>query len=250
MSLWKTISAETRLLQHQLRAIMTTSTRSFESKKHNPSPTCQSKSKGKKADTECVDDHPKPRRREDIEETFPFYDLIKFKVECCGAECVDKDFPSFDKCLYKETDKNKRKYQVTWVECPPLKIKPKKICCTAEVTHPPIVRRKPAEKPDTACQLEQPCAPQGELKCPRIKMPHCRPVRVPVRCHRVRWPSECRKVKAPYPAFSECARAKLRVKRRTECECLEEISTCHLLGYLNRRLRQTGTMQLNPCKNK
>lgn len=139
--LWKTIPAESRLLRHHVRTIMTTTTRPFKSKEHNPSPTCQSKGAGqkKKSDTDCVDDHPKPRRREDIAETFPFYHLIKFKDECCGSDCIDKDFPSFDKCLYKESDKNKRKYQVTWVECPPLQIKPKKICCSAEVQHPPPV---------------------------------------------------------------------------------------------------------------
>lgn len=246
MSLWKTISGESRMLLHQIRSIIPISTRSFKTKKHNSSPTCQSK--GSQSDSDCVDNHPRPRQRKDIKETFPFYHLIKFKDECCGNPCIDMDFPSFDKCLYKESDKNKRKYQITWVECPPLKIKPKKICCFAKVAHPPISRRKPKERPDTACKYQEPCEPKETLKCPRIRMPRCRPVRESVRCDTVRMPSDCQKVKAPYPSFSECTRPKLPKKRRTECECLEKIAYCNLLRIINKRLRQTGTLQLNPCE--
>jgi len=247
MSLWKSISGPSQMLLHRIRSIIPMSTRSFETIKHRPSPTCASQGKkaAKKA-ASCVDDHPKPRRKKDIAKTFPFYHLIKFKDECCGNPCIDKDFPSFDKCLYKESDKNKRKYQITWVECPPLQIKPKKICCSEKMKRPPIVRRKPKHKPDTACK--QPCPPKQNLYCPRIKLPRCRPARIPPRCHNVRYPADCHKIKAPYPAFSECSPRKLRKKRRTECECLDTIPYCNLLRYLNRRLRQTGTMQLNPCQ--
>ncbi|XP_051861006.1 uncharacterized protein LOC127565626 [Drosophila albomicans] len=251
MSFLKTIANDSVPLMRQMRSLITTSVRqthdAFKPTKHNPSPTCQGKGKSKKkSDEDCVDDHPKPRQRENIQDTFPFYHLIKFKDVCCGDPCIDKDFATFDECLYKESDKNKRKYQVTWVECPPVKIQPKKICCFAKAKKPPVARRKPVERPDTACKYTKPCPPKGEQQCPRIKMPRCRPVRVPVRCHRIRWPSECRKVKTPYPAFSECARPKLRVKRRTECECHNEIPMCALLAILNRRLR-SGSLQLNPC---
>ncbi|EDW00804.1 uncharacterized protein LOC6560250 [Drosophila grimshawi] len=208
-------------------------------KKHKPSPMCM-----KKKEVSCVNKHPKPRSAKNIRKTFPFYDLIKFKKECCETDCPEKDFASFDECLYTESDKNKRKYQITWVDCPPMAIKPKKICCYITSERPPFERRQRKFKPPTACQMFK--CPDPQEKCPRLKMPHCRPVASKIKCHLIRAPSDCVKIKAPYPAFSECVRPKPRRKKRTECQCWDEIPMCDLLRVLNRRLN-SGTTNMNPC---
>ncbi|XP_030563320.1 uncharacterized protein LOC115764447 [Drosophila novamexicana] len=246
MSMWKQVSGRSRCLLGKAGILNSVGLRRFSEKGHNPTPTCMERSKISQQNTDaCVDDHPKARKAENIEETFPFYNLIKFSKDCCEMDCAELEFPGFDKCLYKESDKNKRKYQITWVECPPIEIKPKKICCHVKDARPPFERRKPKERPSTACK--PPVEKCEELECPKLTMPHCRPVRVPVKCQRIRYPSDCVKVKAPYPAFSECSRPKLRKRRRSECHCWDEIPMCELLRVLNRRLI-TGNISMNPCK--
>lgn len=199
----------------------------------------------KKDDPACADDHPKARTRKQVMADFPFYGLIKFKDElCCNSECPDKSFPNYDECLYKESDKNKRKYQVTWMECPKVAIQPKKICCFKNVARPPIERRPPKFKPDTACKIEKQCV--GDSPCPTVRVPGCRPGRLPPKCETVRIITNCTKIKVPYPAFSECSRAKLRKPKRTECTCLETIPGCILLQNKIKR-EKAGRRGFTPC---
>lgn len=193
---------------------------------------------------ECKTDHPKEWTRAEVEANFPFYNLIKFSDDCCGMKCPDKGFPSFDECLYKESDKNARKYQITWTECPQVAIQPKKICCFDKATPPPIERRPPKWKPDTACKFEKECL--TDTTCRKIKLPGCRPVRDPPKCENVRAPAFCQKIKTPYPSFSECSRPKLKKPKRTECTCWDEIPVCILLQALQKRERD-GKMSFSPC---
>lgn len=205
---------------------------------------CEKKQSG--GDNKCVDDHPKARTREEVMKEFPFYGLIKFSDDlCCNMDCPDKAFPNFDECLYKESDKNKRKYQITWTECPKVAIQPKKICCFKNVTKPPIERRPPKFKPDTACKIEKQCVDE-DSPCPKINLPGCRPGRNPPKCDTVRTVTNCTKIKVPYPAFSECSRAKLRLPKRTECTCLDEIMGCILLQQKIKR-EKAGKRGFSPC---
>ncbi|XP_023163106.2 uncharacterized protein LOC111594157 [Drosophila hydei] len=222
------------------------------SKKHDPTPTCLTLDKKKQEETgKCEDTHPKPRSVKDIRKTFPFYDLVKFRRDCCNEACQGSSFPTFDECLYKESDKNKRKYQITWSECPAVAIMPKKVCCFEKAKPAPIVRRRKGDKPNTACP-PRPCErkDEEELKCEKIRLPRCKAVRDPPKCDIGRTPSDCRKIKAPYPSFSECSRAKVRSKRRTECSCVKfPIPICEVHRVLHRRLI-TGNVSMNPCDRK
>lgn len=201
--------------------------------------------KGMQIEEICNDDHPVARTREEVERDFPFYDLIKFKRECCETDCLEKDMPSFDECFYKESDKNKRNYQITWTECPQVAIKPKKICCYENAIPPPKQRRLPQFKPETACKVVIEC--QDDYYCPKTTAPHCRPAREPPKCEIVRNPAYCFKIKAPYPSFSECERAPLKgPKRKTECHCWDEIPLCILLQYIKKRDRH-GKTGFSPC---
>ncbi|EDW71829.2 uncharacterized protein Dwil_GK14336 [Drosophila willistoni] len=99
----------------------------------------------------------KPKKEK--EEPFQFHHLLKQPAECCADPCPER-FPTFDECLYKESDKAARKYQVAWVECPPIQIKPKKICCFEKGKRPPIPRRKRKE-PKAKCEEEVQCPEEG-----------------------------------------------------------------------------------------
>ncbi|EDW80445.2 uncharacterized protein Dwil_GK10491 [Drosophila willistoni] len=102
----------------------------------------------------------KPKKEK--EEPFQFHHLLKQPAECCADPCPER-LPTFDECLYKESDKAARKYQVTWVECPPIQIKPKKICCFEKGKRPPIPRRK-CKEPKAKCEEEVQCPEEG--RCP------------------------------------------------------------------------------------
>lgn len=236
MSFWKSLGPEFRdlLIITQLTGVKCL--RGYATKGSIPFNPCMKKN------AECKDDHPRPRTLEEVKRDFPFYKLIKFSKEiCCDMTCPDMDIGRFD-CLYKESDKNKRKYQVTWVECPKIQIKPKKICCFKEHIRPPIQRRPPMVKPDTACVIEREC--EDVSLCPKIKLPHCRPVRNPPKCTASHSLTVCKKIKTPYPAFSECDRPKLRVKRRTECSCTDLAPLCLVIQHMARHKGKS----LSPCK--
>ncbi|XP_017079570.1 uncharacterized protein LOC108113492 [Drosophila eugracilis] len=209
-------------------------------KDHNPSPKCSSDSgKGCGSLKSCGDPRFEKKPPPKQEDTFQFHHLIKIPPECCDDPCRDR-YPAYDDCFYEISDKAKRKYQVTWVECPPIKIKPKKICCFEAGKRPPIPRRKRKEfVASVECPTEQVC-PKDDGLCPKIKMPGCRPVDK-VSCHIVRRKTQCVKVKAPYPSFSECAHGPLRRPRAIECHCLDIPSSCELIRELAKREGNPGT---------
>lgn len=244
MSLWKVCGPEVRKLMCKTRLTGAVKLVRLYAKDVN-APKVQSI---KKVEVEeiCKDDHPVARTREEAIKDFPFYDLIKFKKECCVTDCIEKDFPSYDECFYKESDKNKRDYQITWAECPQVAIKPKKICCYENAVPPPKQRRLPQFKPETACKVQNECE-VADYYCPKTTAPHCRPAREPPKCAIVRHPTYCFKIKAPYPSFSECVRAPLKgPKRKTECHCWEEIPYYILLQYIKKRER-LGKKGFTPC---
>lgn len=201
-----------------------------------------------KADKKCKDDHPPPRSLAEAKRDFPFYKLIKFNDEvCCDVDCPDLPFPSFDECMYKESDKNKRNYQVTWVECPIVQIKPKKICCFEAERRPPVQRRPPKLRPNTACKVERECADVSE--CPKVKSPRCRRVRSPPKCTTEPVMVDCKKIRTPYPSFSECNKPKQREKRRTECLCSEMAPMCYIVKEFV-KWESRGKQSLSPCKKR
>lgn len=153
--------------------------------------------------------------------------VIKVPDECCPDPCKWA-YPRFDLLYYKRTDKLNRVYTQTWAECPELLRKPKIICCLDKIVMPQLPKRKPKEKPKTACEV---ICPPPASKCPRITLEGCRPARVPPKCTIVRKPANCEKKKAPYPSFSECKRDIPRPLRPIECKCLVVPSICEMWAY-------------------
>lgn len=203
---------------------------------HNPSPKCSDNKSGGGCGkiNDCGDPRFAPKDRNVDNDPFQFHHLVAMPDECCDDPCFDR-FPPFDDCYYKISDKAKRHYQVTWVECPPIKIKPKKICCFEKGIRPPVPRRKRKEfqKADECPQEPQCTIVDGP--CPKIRLPGCKPVRSSVFCHVTRRITPCTKVNAPYPAFSECDRPRMRPHRRIECNCLTIPSQCELIRELKSR---------------
>lgn len=244
MSLWRICGPEVRMLM--LKTQLTGAVKLVRLYGKDAIASKKTSKKEMQIEEICNDDHPVARTREEVERDFPFYDLIKFNKECCETDCPENDMPSFDECFYKESDKNKRNYQITWTECPPVAIKPKKICCYENAIPPPRQRRLPEFKPETACKVVIECK-DDDYYCPKITSPHCRPAREPPKCEIVRNPAYCFRIKTPYPSFSECARPPLKgPKRKTECNCFDEIPWCILMQYMKRRERH-GKMGFSPC---
>ncbi|XP_017004760.2 uncharacterized protein [Drosophila takahashii] len=226
MSLWRslTLKGHGQILP---RFVGVVSQRAY-AEDHNPSPKCSRDSgKGCGKFTGCGDPRFEVKKPPPPEDSFQFHHLVKMPPDCCDDPCRDR-FPPYDQCYYKISDKAKRKYQVTWVECPPIQIKPKKICCYEAGTRPPIPRRKrKVFVADEKCPTEQVC-PVAEGLCPKIRLPGCKAVGK-VSCHVVRRITDCTKVKAPYPSFSECSRSAIRPPRAIECNCLAIPSACDLI---------------------
>ncbi|XP_068147027.1 uncharacterized protein [Drosophila tropicalis] len=147
--------------------------------------------------------------------------------------------PRYDIKYYRISDKLKRKYQVTWDECPRMLIKPKKVCLRDSIVPRPLCRRVRKEVSKASpCLTVNPmeCKKKAVAKCPRFTMPCCKPARNPPSCSRARSKSKCVKRNAPYPSFSECQKDALLGLPPTECRCLDSVSLCEAWAHLRRRL--------------
>ncbi|KAL9915430.1 uncharacterized protein LOC119636600 [Glossina fuscipes] len=164
--------------------------------------------------------------------------IIPVKPECCLDPCKDA-LPRFDLLYYKRSDKLKRKYQQTWVECPELLKKPKVICCYDKVQYPPMEKRLKIDRPSTACS---PVCASARSSCPSFTLPNCRESRKPPKCAVFRSPMKCKKKKAPYPSFSECSRTRPPPLHPIECHCLAIVPMCEVWAYYQkmRRIKKTA----------
>ncbi|XP_043640543.1 uncharacterized protein LOC122611482 [Drosophila teissieri] len=151
--------------------------------------------------------------------------------------------PRFDAMYYHPSNKW-RCYQRTWVECPPVKRRLKKVCCLDAIEPPEILYRIRPPCPGTCginYKARRLLCEDGDLerdpmtKCPKFFHPCCKLARCNPRCTRGRKPSKCTKLRAPYPSFSEMGRWK-RALRKRECLCLEKIPKC--IGLREKMRRQ------------
>ncbi|XP_017044492.1 uncharacterized protein LOC108090373 [Drosophila ficusphila] len=240
MTLWRSVATRTR--SHLVPRFVGVVSQRFYAEDHNPSPKCSAAADSGKGCGKfhgCGDPRYEKKEPPPQEDTFQFHHLVKMPADCCDDPCRER-YPPYDQCYYEISDKAKRKYQVTWVECPPIQIKPKKICCFEAAKHPPITRRKRKEfVADAKCPQEETC-PVASGPCPKITLPGCKAVK-DTSCYIVRRKTDCTKVKAPYPSFSECSHAAIRKPRGIECNCLAVPSACDLL-------RETMKNEGNPRK--
>ncbi|BFG06014.1 uncharacterized protein DMAD_04614 [Drosophila madeirensis] len=147
----------------------------------------------------------------------------------------------YDVKYYRISDKEKRRYQVTWNECPRMVVKPRKVCLHQTMIRPkPCRRKRKVNRKDGAPAMLNPmeCLPKSaDDKCRRITMPCCKPARVPPNCKSAfKGLSDCKKRRAPYPSFSECKKDELLEPPPTECKCLENPAMCETWAALRHRL--------------
>lgn len=160
--------------------------------------------------------------------------------DCCKNPCPDMQV-RFDEIYYKTSDKAKRTYYQTWVECPKKKIVKKPVCDYKNFIYPKHKKRTRKGRPKTACstsddsKILMKCTKKTNSKCVKITLPGCRGVRDPPKCKKVTSPADCRKICTPYPSFSECKKPKPKPKRRVECNCLRILSMCDVWAELRRR---------------
>lgn len=164
----------------------------------------------------------------------------EYPAECCGNPCPDLA-PSFDSLYYIPSDKAKREYQQTWVECPALQLSKRKVCCYDPTELPPICRRKKSECPLSACEFDSRkmkalCSLSSKSKCAYIPAPCCIRGRYPPTCRISKTQGNCQRKCCPYPSFSECCHPCFGAKKRNECDCSAVQSNCVIYRYLKRKL--------------
>ncbi|XP_017044489.1 uncharacterized protein LOC108090371 [Drosophila ficusphila] len=156
--------------------------------------------------------------------------------------CKDM-LPRFDAMYYNPC--YPRCYQRTWVECPPVKQRLKKVCCLDGIKPPEVLYRNtdpclktcglPLKELGPPCEEvdweRDPCG-----KCPKKSSPCCKPPRCNPHCRRSRKLSQCTKLRAPYPSFSE-KRPWVRPLRKRECNCLEKLPQCIIIREEKKRDR-------------
>ncbi|XP_062129792.1 uncharacterized protein LOC133841381 [Drosophila sulfurigaster albostrigata] len=163
--------------------------------------------------------------------------ISMWKFEDCEPELCKMDL-RYDMKYYRITDKRKRKYQVTWNECPRLLIKPKKVCLYEKLKRPKIVRRKRKAHSGggSAAEVKTCAKEKSRSTCVYIKAPCCKVGRKPPKCRSAfKSLGGCTKRKAPYPSFSECKKDPPLEVPPTECKCLLTPATCDAWAELRRR---------------
>ncbi|XP_017149770.1 uncharacterized protein LOC108160340 [Drosophila miranda] len=158
-----------------------------------------------------------------------------------GCPPIVCQLPSrYDIKYYRVSDKEKRKYQVTWNDCPRMVVKPRKVCLYETMVRPKPCRRKRKVNPKEGAppmQNSLECIKKEDSNCRRITMPCCKPARIPPTCKAaLKGLSGCKKRNAPYPSFSECKKGDLLELPPTECKCLEAFAMCEAWAVLRRRL--------------
>ncbi|XP_017016967.1 uncharacterized protein swif [Drosophila kikkawai] len=154
-----------------------------------------------------------------------------------------KDFlPRFDS-LYYHPRYDKRRFQRTWVECPPVKQRLKKVCCLDGIEPPEVLPRAPHDR--CACNIdykrlralcyETELARDPGKKCVKIYQPCCqRLARCKPSC-KIRRKTICTKLRAPYPSYSEKFRGR-RPLPSSECRCHDFVPKCVAMKVENHRI--------------
>ncbi|KAI9583072.1 uncharacterized protein LOC119636599 [Glossina fuscipes] len=189
--------------------------------------------------TECASSRTKSELKRENE---PFRSLWNYQRECCVNNPCPNLLPRFDELYWCPSDKYTREYQQTWVECPRLKILPRKTCCYEDLGLPPVCRRPRQAKIPTACAfnpnklntLKKICI--YDQRCPRIQMPCCMRARVPPKCTPSHPKSNCKKYCCPYPSLAECCRQCPIPSKPIECTCKPAWTpTCDVYSFLRRK---------------
>ncbi|EDW60835.1 uncharacterized protein Dvir_GJ20641 [Drosophila virilis] len=164
-----------------------------------------------------------------------------WKIENCEPDLCTLDL-RYDMKYYRISDKKKRKYQVTWNECPRLLVKPRKVCLYEKMVRPKIERRKHA-KVLPVPQVAKSCiALLAKDTCVYVKAPCCKVGRRPPKCRAAfPTPGQCEKRKTPYPSFSECQKDAVIPLPPAECKCLSAFALCDAWAVLRRRIARGQT---------
>ncbi|XP_034475700.1 uncharacterized protein LOC117782773 [Drosophila innubila] len=155
--------------------------------------------------------------------------------------CTDM-LPRFDEMFYHPSDKN-RSFQRTWIECPPIRERLKKVCCLDGIEPPEIQRRVKVPCPETTCTFDyarmrhicKKAEPNLEGKCKKTFWPCCKAARCPPHCQQTRKLNPCLRLRPPSKSFSE-TRKWQRPRRVRECDRLHP-SNCEAIREANKRMQ-------------
>lgn len=125
-----------------------------------------------------------------------------------------------DAYYYKPSNKLTKKYQQTWNECPDREAMNKIICTYPQYKYPEPERRKRKERLcEDPCTQTPDCKIEKLSRCTKIRMPGCRTVRDPPKCHNYK-KSGCEKEECPEMCYTECNKQAPNEKVSNDCGCL------------------------------
>lgn len=229
------IDTGSSLLTNSTSCVLMAQVRNYDSCIRDDPPPCGDKNMGKNP---CGKTEKPKEKKEKKKKTSAAKDSMWYDPECEFEPC-EMPYQRYDVEFYRISDKRKRKYQVTWDECPRLIIKPKKVCVSDGVKRKIKRRKRAVLKPRCNPVKPLPCPELGAGKvCPKIVLPGCKSARNPPTCQVGRMRKKCKKIKTPYPSFSECQREATIPAPPNECNCLDSISLCEAWAALRRRLAQ------------
>ncbi|XP_030563262.1 uncharacterized protein LOC115764405 [Drosophila novamexicana] len=187
----------------------------------------------------CVGVYP-IRKKMKKEECPPFRSMWEIQCQTHEQRYCKGMLPRFDEIYYKPSVKC-RCYQRTWVECPPVKERLKKVCCLDGISPPEVHKRNKERCPQTTCMFDYSrmrhiCKNRGAesvYRCPKIHWPCCKPARCNNSCRVHKRLSKCRRLRTPYPCFSE-QRPRYQPLRARQCH-EEPISRCEIWRMLHKR---------------
>lgn len=142
---------------------------------------------------------------------------------CTKAPCPMPQ--PFDAYHYRPSDKETRKYQKTWNDCPVIRLVEKALCTYPQFNVCEPEKRKiiPSRLGTYKCRKATECLiDKVPSKCTRIVLPGCRKITVrnPPKCAISTGPSGCGKYECPSPSYTECNKGDVNCKVDKECGCL------------------------------
>lgn len=191
---------------------------------------------------------PSPRPQKNHKNFMKEQPLFRTMWESLGREqpyCKDL-LPRFDELYYKPSDKF-RAFQRTWVECPTITQRLKKICCLDDIRPPEVVRRDKQPCPvyfsfDNS-RLRYICSkevPNEAGKSKKMDWPCCTATHCPALHLRRKKRKVCTRMRTPCKCFSDRVRNIMTIRK--EWPAANPL-ICDVLRYTKRLMDSARTAE-------
>lgn len=191
---------------------------------------------------------PTPRPQKNQKKIMKEQPFFRSMWESLGREqpyCKDL-LPRFDELYYKPSDKF-RAFQRTWVECPTITQRLKKICCLDDIIPPEVLKRTKKPCP-VYCSFDYSrmryiCGkeiPNEAGKSMKMDWPCCTATRCPALHLRRKKRKVCTRMRTPCKCFSDRVRNVMTMRK--ECPAAKPLM-CDVLRYTKRLMDSARTAE-------